>query len=200
MQRKRNSILLIIIILLLFTSCNEVNPINMFMQKFTSVFVKDNNVPVKTSESNISSTLLLAQNDNNKDKEKNVESASSNEDTTDIVSDSIINATFVTEKYVYKSKYRRDPFISVLELQREGMEQLELETASYFGMLKGKNGKMALFKDATGLGYVFYEGQKVKNGVLLKIEPDSVIFKINEFGNVRTKVIKIVKNERINKK
>jgi len=32
----------------------------------------------------------------------------------------------------------------------------------YFGMIKGKNGKLALLKDASGLGFIFYEGQKIK--------------------------------------
>lgn len=186
-MRDKIVIVLILCIMLVFISCNT-DPVNAMMENTTNVFVK-NKTQDNTSKASIT---LLAQNDENEDAPETEEIA----EIEDINPQAIADTVFKTETYSFKSKYRRDPFISVLELQREGLNEIEIETASYYGMIQGKNGKMALFKDATGLGYVFYEGQKIKDGVLLKIEQDSVVFKLQEYGVVRNKVIKLQNEEK----
>lgn len=186
-MRDKIIIILILGIMLLFISC-DTDPVNAMMENTTNVFVK-NKTPDNVSKS---SMTLLAQNDENTEEAEPEETAEAGEFDPQSVADTI----FKKETYAYKSRYRRDPFTSVLELQRQGLNEMEIETASYYGMIQGKNGKMALFKDATGLGYVFYEGQKIKNGVLLKIEQDSVIFKLQEYGVVRNKVIKLQNSEK----
>ncbi len=183
-MKDKLTILIILTVVLLFISCNT-DPVNAMMENTTNVFVKKDNVQANKTTA---SMTLIAQND--KAAEEITEN-SDNAETKEFNAQAIADTVFKNEFYAYKSKYRRDPFISVLELQREGLNQIEIETASYYGMIQGKNGRMALFKDATGMGYVFYEGQKIKNGVLLKIEQDSVIFKLQEYGVVRNKVIRL---------
>jgi len=195
-MKKRYCILISIMIVMLTVSCSQTNPLNTLIDNVTSVFVaqKSNDaadIPSEDVRPETASMTLLAQNDaaedNGKDAEQEAEEAEEKKNNSEAAADTV----FDTKEYSYMTRRYRDPFISVLELQREGMRELEVETASYYGMIQGKNGRMALFKDATGMGYVFYEGQKVSSGVLLKIEPDSVIFKIDEYGTVRTKVIKM---------
>ncbi|MDY6788299.1 MAG: hypothetical protein SVK54_09275 [candidate division WOR-3 bacterium] len=192
-MKKRYCILISIMIVMLTVSCSQTNPLNTLIDNVTSVFVaqKSNDaadIPSEEVRPETASMTLLAQNDAAKDNGKETEQkAEEKEDNSEAAADTV----FDIKEYSYMTRRYRDPFISVLELQREGMRELEVETASYYGMIQGKNGRMALFKDATGMGYVFYEGQKVSSGVLLKIEPDSVIFKIDEYGTVRTKVIKM---------
>lgn len=179
---------------MLTVSCSQTNPLNTLIDNVTSVFVAEKSndtadIPAEEVRPEIASMTMIAQNDAEDDNGEAAqdEEAEEKENSSEAAADTV----FDIKEYSYMTRRYRDPFISVLELQREGMRELEVETASYYGMIQGKNGRMALFKDATGMGYVFYEGQKVASGVLLKIEPDSVIFKIDEYGTVRTKVIKM---------
>ncbi len=177
---KGKLIIIIFVSVFLFFSCNT-DPVNAMIENTTSILVKKDASSKNTATASIT---LIAQNDTENETEIETEELE-----TEIDYEAVADTIFKSESYTYKSKYRRDPFTSVLELQREGLNEIEIETASYFGMIQGKNGKMALFKDATGMGYVFYEGQKIKNGVLLRIDQDSVIFKLQEYGTVRNKVI-----------
>ncbi len=170
----------IFISMFLFFSCNT-DPVNAMIESTTSILVKND---ASNNNTATASMTLIAQNDAENEEETEIEELE-----TEIDYETIADTVFKSESYTYKSKYRRDPFTSVLELQREGLNEIEIETARYFGMIQGKNGKMALFKDATGMGYVFYEGQKIKNGVLLRIDQDSVIFKLQEYGTVRNKIV-----------
>ena len=181
MRGKLMIFILVFISMFLFFSCSN-DPVNAMIENTTSILVKN-----ETSNNNTAtaSMTLIAQNDAENEEETETEELLE----TEIDYETIADTVFKSESYTYKSKYRKDPFVSVLELQREGLNEIEIETASYFGMIQGENGKMALFKDATGMGYVFYEGQKIKNGVLLRIAQDSVIFKLQEYGTVRNKVI-----------
>lgn len=190
MITSRRLIIVLVVALLLLTSCSKANSLNAMMQKFTSVFVaqkpaKKSVMPEQYNYSASMNTIMLAQ--------AKPETPVTEEGTA-IVNDSILEASFTVETYSYKSRNRRDPFISVLEQQRNDLNDFQIEGASYYGMIAGKTGKMALLKDATNMGFVFLEGQKIKNGVLLKVEQDSVIFKIDEFGTVQTRVLKLSAN------
>lgn len=188
---KKTVITLLFVVLMLGASCTKANSLNTMMQKFTSVFVAQKKPAAKTimpEQYNYSAsmnTIMLAQ--------AKPETPVTDEGA-DIVNDSIMEASFTVETYAYKSRNRRDPFISVLELQRSDLNDFQVEGSSYYGMIAGKTGKMALLKDATNMGFVFLEGQKIKNGVLLKVEQDSVIFKMEEFGTIQTRVIRLNKN------
>lgn len=190
---KKNKLFLIaaVLIVLTVTSCSNGNPMNAFIQRFTSFFAASEKKTVPAT--NQAEITLLAQKTDEKKNDKNAP-ADTISKLDSLLSDSSIGLPFTTEIYAYKSKQLRDPFISVLELQRDQKSEIDIESAMYYGMLRGKSGKMALLKDASGMGYVFFEGQKIKNGVLLKVEQDSLIFKLDEYGVVRNKVIRLVKS------
>lgn len=196
-KRKNKNIIISILLIALFVvpSCSKGNPVNGAIQKITNIFVAKQDKPIEPKVST-GEIVLLAQNEEKKTAEetKEVKSDTSASILDSIMGDSTKGLPFAVETYTYKAKYERDPFISVLELQRDKQAHIDIESASYFGMLKGKNGKLALLKDASGMGFVFFEGEKIKNGVLLKVEADSVIFKLDEYGVVRNKVIRLNKN------
>lgn len=191
MKKNRLFLMAALIILLAFSSCSNGNPMNAFIQRFTSFFAasEKKTVPATTN----AEITLLAQKDDQKQNEK-AAPADTVSKLDSLLSDSTVGLPFTTEVYAYKSKQLRDPFISVLELQRDQKSEIDIESAMYYGLLRGKSGKMALLKDASGMGYVFFEGQKIKNGVLLKVEQDSLIFKLDEYGVVRNKVIRLIKS------
>ncbi|KUK51528.1 MAG: hypothetical protein XD76_0330 [candidate division TA06 bacterium 32_111] len=187
LKRKNKSILLLsltLFILFTFISCSRGNPVNSAIEKSSKALTSKGNT--KTTDNSVS----------NSDTEVVVENQETVSDS--LPYDTTTTLPFAIETYTFKTK--NDPFVSILEQQREGKIQIDIESAMYFGMIKGKNGKLALLKDASGLGFIFYEGQKIKNGILLKIEQDSVIFKLDEYGIVRNKVIKLVKKTDTKKK
>ena len=196
MTKRKNNIIISVLLIILFVlpSCSKGNPVNAAIQKITGVFVAKQDKPIESTV-NTGEIMLLAQNEEKKAEPEAAEKTDTNISILDsLMSDSTKGLPFAVETYAYKSKYERDPFISVLDLQRDKQASIDIESASYYGMLKGKNGKVALLKDASGMGFVFFEGEKIKNGVLLKVEPDSVIFKLDEYGVVRNKVIRMNKN------
>uniref|UniRef100_A0A7C3N5E3 Pilus assembly protein PilP n=1 Tax=candidate division WOR-3 bacterium TaxID=2052148 RepID=A0A7C3N5E3_UNCW3 len=183
LKRKNRSILLLSLTLFLifsFISCSRGNPVNSAIEKSSKALTPKDNT--KTTDSLVSNS------------DTNVETQNQETVSDSLPYDTTTTLPFTIETYTFKTKTKNDPFVSILEQQREGKIQIDIESAMYFGMIKGKNGKLALLKDASGLGFIFYEGQKIKNGILLKIEQDSVIFKLDEYGVVRNKVIKLVKN------
>lgn len=187
LKRKNKSILLLsltIFLIFTFISCSRGNPVNSAIEKSSKALTSKGNT--KTTDNSVS----------NSDTEVVVENQETVSDS--LPYDTTTTLPFAIETYTFKTK--NDPFVSILEQQREGKIQIDIESAMYFGMIKGKNGKLALLKDASGLGFIFYEGQKIKNGILLKIEQDSVIFKLDEYGIVRNKVIKLVKKTDTKKK
>jgi len=201
MRKRRNNIILSVLLasLIAFPSCSKGNPINAAIQKITGIFVAKEDKAIESSVAT-GEMLLVAQAETKPAEEKPAEAVSDTGKSIldSLMSDSTKGLPFAIETYTYKSKYERDPFISVLELQRDKQAQIDIESASYYGLLKGKNGKLALLKDASGMGFVFFEGEKIKNGVLLKVESDSVIFKLDEYGVVRNKVIRL--NKTVTKK
>ncbi|MEO0235000.1 MAG: hypothetical protein ABIN35_01205 [candidate division WOR-3 bacterium] len=191
MLKRKNSkstlLFSIVMVIFLMFSCSRGNPVNSAIEKSSNALTSKKNVKTaeniaSTSDTNVTTTGVEEQN-----------SDSLPYDTTSVL-------PFTVETYTFKTKTKNDPFVSILEQQRDGKVQIDIESAMYFGMIKGKNGKLALLKDASGLGFIFYEGQRIKNGILLKIEQDSVIFKLDEYGVVRNKVIKLVKTVDTKKK
>ncbi|MEO0288178.1 MAG: hypothetical protein ABIN00_00845 [candidate division WOR-3 bacterium] len=191
MLKRKNSkstlLFSIVVVLFFIFSCSRGNPVNSAIEKSSNALTSKKNV--KTTE-NITSKS-----------DTNVATTIAEEQISDSLPyDTTSSLPFTVETYTFKTKTKNDPFVSILEQQRDGKVQIDIESAMYFGMIKGKNGKLALLKDASGLGFIFYEGQKIKNGILLKIEQDSVIFKLDEYGVVRNKVIKLVKTVDTKKK
>ncbi|MCK4524604.1 hypothetical protein KAU15_06725, partial [candidate division WOR-3 bacterium] len=130
MRGKLMIFILIFISMFLFFSCSN-DPVNAMIENTTSILVKN-----ETSNNNTAtaSMTLIAQNDAENEEETETEELLE----TEIDYETIADTVFKNESYTYKSKYRKDPFVSVLELQREGLNEIEIETASYFGMIQGE--------------------------------------------------------------
>lgn len=191
MLKRKNSksilLFLTILVLILIFSCSRGNPVNSAIEKSSNALTTKQNTKTTENIASKSDTNIVNQNADQQVLDS-------------LPYDTTYALPFTVETYTFKTKTKNDPFISILEQQRDGKVQIDIESAMYFGMIKGKNGKLALLKDASGLGFIFYEGQKIKNGILLKIEQDSVIFKLDEYGVVRNKIIKLVKNVDTKKK
>ena len=96
----------------------------------------------------------------------------------------------------YKS-YGRDPFETLINESRTYDNPIEQRIANVEGLrLVGiiesdDKSNSALFEDNDGYGYILKEGDKVRKGYVLRIEPEKVYFQIFEYGWSRTLSLKM---------
>jgi hypothetical protein len=89
----------------------------------------------------------------------------------------------------YQSFGRRDPFMPLIAENLAGYQNGEMpdvETMRLVGVLRGNYDKMVLLEDVEGYGYILENGDKVKNGYVIEIYSNKVLFQISEFGWSRT--------------
>lgn len=85
----------------------------------------------------------------------------------------------------YRSFGRRDPFMPLVSKSLSGYHNGDIpdvETLRLVGVLQGEYNDMALLEDMEGYGYILQDGDKVKNGHVIQIYKDKVLFQISEFG------------------
>lgn len=85
----------------------------------------------------------------------------------------------------YRSYGRRDPFMPLVAKAISGFQNGELpdiETLRLVGVLNGDYSSMALLEDMEGYGYILETGDKVKNGYVIEIYQNKILFQISEFG------------------
>ena len=85
----------------------------------------------------------------------------------------------------YHSFGRRDPFMALLSKGSTGYKNGDIpdvETLRLVGVLQSEYNNMALLEDMEGYGYILQDGDKVKNGYVIQIYRDKVLFQISEFG------------------
>jgi len=93
------------------------------------------------------------------------------------------------EKYFYSSRGKKDPFKPE---SLEGEEELlNVSEAKLLGIIKTDEGNVALLQDRRGVGYVLKEGDRVRNGRVVRIESDRVIFATVDFGFTRRIELKL---------
>jgi hypothetical protein len=62
-----------------------------------------------------------------------------------------------------------------------------VEGLKLVGIIDSDGGpNQALFEDKTGFSYILKTGDKVRNGYVLRVEPEQVYFQIFEYGWSRT--------------
>lgn len=85
------------------------------------------------------------------------------------------------DKIVYSSYGLRDPFMEVKNTSTDG---IVIDNLTLAGVVYENEKPMALFIDSKvkGLSYNLYEGDSVKNGKILKITKNSVLFLLQEYG------------------
>lgn len=94
----------------------------------------------------------------------------------------------------YQSWGRRDPFTQLVDRSRAGYmpgEVPNVETLRLVGVLKARDGSSALLEDYEGYGYILKDGDQVKNGYVVQIGQDKIIFQIKEYGWSRTIALRL---------
>lgn len=85
----------------------------------------------------------------------------------------------------YRSYGRRDPFMPLVGKSVSGFQNgdmPDIETLRLVGILNGDYTNMALLEDMDGYGYILETGDKVKNGYVIEIYQNKILFQISEFG------------------
>ncbi len=100
-----------------------------------------------------------------------------------------IEAISQRETVYYQSEGRRDPFAPLTESIRTELGEIPLptfESLKLVGILRDEAGNRALLEDVRGYGYIMKNGDKIKNGYVVSVEEDKVIFQIQEYGWSKT--------------
>ena len=86
-----------------------------------------------------------------------------------------------SDRIVYSSYGFRDPFIEVRSSSNDG---INIDNLTLAGVIYENERPMALLSDdkIRGQSYTLYEGDSVKNGKILKITQNSVLFLLQEYG------------------
>ena len=90
--------------------------------------------------------------------------------------------------YVYRAVKRDDPFLSPIDGEKESnpyVGLLEVEGARLVGIADSRDGKLALFEDSDGVGYVLRHGDRVQNGKVTQITGTTVKIVRNVYGEIQ---------------
>jgi Tfp pilus assembly protein PilP len=100
-----------------------------------------------------------------------------------------LEAVFQRKVIYYQGEDRRDPFAPLTERISTDFGKIPLpmfESLKLVGVLKDEEGNRALLEDEKGYGYILKSGDKIKNGYVVSVEDNKVIFQIEEYGWSRT--------------
>ena len=89
------------------------------------------------------------------------------------------------EIVLYTTGGRTDPFEPLVEDAQKtaGYDRIpDVESLRLVGILQDKKSSRALFEDANGYSYILQTGDRVKNGFVLSIADDRVVFQIRQYG------------------
>jgi len=92
----------------------------------------------------------------------------------------------------YETGGQRDPFRSLIDETQASDAPVvnripNVEGLKLVGIIDSDGGRnQALFEDKTGFSYILKTGDKVRNGYVLRVEPEQVYFQIFEYGWSRT--------------
>lgn len=95
--------------------------------------------------------------------------------------------TFPKRKMVqYRSYGRRDPFSPLIgdkKVTEFGQVPIpSIENLKLVGILQDLDGNKALLEDNSGYGYIMEPGDRVKNGSVIMVDEDRIVFQIQEYG------------------
>lgn len=89
----------------------------------------------------------------------------------------------------YHGEGKRDPFVPLTQRISTELGEISLptfESLKLVGVLKDEAGNRALLEDERGYGYIMKNGDKIKNGWVVSVEDNKVIFQIQEYGWSKT--------------
>jgi Tfp pilus assembly protein PilP len=96
-----------------------------------------------------------------------------------------LEVVFQRKVVYYRGEGRRDPFSPLTEKINIDFGQLPpplFESLKLVGILKDEEGNRALLEDEKGYGYILKNGDKIKNGYVVSVEDNKVIFQVQEYG------------------
>ncbi|MCJ7496590.1 MAG: hypothetical protein MUO78_00450, partial [candidate division Zixibacteria bacterium] len=86
---------------------------------------------------------------------------------------------------VYHSGERKDPFSPLTEKKNFSMGAPPLpsiEELKLVGILEDHNGFKALLENELGYGYILQTGDRIRNGSVVSVDKERIIFQIQEYG------------------
>ena len=138
--------------------------------------------------------------------EEEIPAAEMKADTTDtLVQEGKVKLGTIPQRRVltYERDGRRDPFVPLT--QRISFEFGEapvpnVENLQLVGVLEDDSGIRALLEDDQGYGYIMMVGDKVKNGQVVLVAKDKIIFQIEEYGWMRTVTLELSTEKEVREK
>jgi len=101
------------------------------------------------------------------------------------------------EKVSYSSQGRRDPFSSLFDRVEDyefGVPPLaSVENLTLVGILQSFDQNMALLEDSRGFGYILQAGDRIKDGRVIRVDDDRVVFQVSEYGWTRNVSLELYK-------
>ncbi len=94
----------------------------------------------------------------------------------------------------YNPSTARDPFLPLTERQDMSFGEVPsplFENLTLVGIIKEKEGNRALLEDKMGFGYILKSGDRIKNGYIIRVEDDRVIFHIEQYGGFQVMVLEL---------
>ena len=127
-------------------------------------------------------------------------------DTTDtLVQEGKVKLGTIPQRKVltYESDGRRDPFVPLTEKISFEFGEAPIpnvENLQLVGILEDDSGIRALLEDEQGYGYIMMVGDKVKNGQVILVAKDKIVFQIEEYGWMRTVTLELSTEKEVRKK
>jgi Tfp pilus assembly protein PilP len=100
-----------------------------------------------------------------------------------------LEVVFQRKVVYYHGEDGRDPFAPLTGRISTDFGKIPLpmfESLKLVGVLKDEEGNRALLEDEKGYGYILKSGDKIKNGYVVSVEDNKVIFQIEEYGWSKT--------------
>ncbi len=95
----------------------------------------------------------------------------------------------------YQSWGKPDPFAALINRQGRsgnGPDEIpDVESLRLVGVLQANDEASALLEDLDGYGYILKDGDSVKNGYVVQIGQDKIIFHLSEYGWSRTVALRM---------
>lgn len=94
----------------------------------------------------------------------------------------------------YNPETRRDPFLPLTDKEQMNFGAAPLprfENLKLVGIIKDKLGNQALLEDEIGFGYILKSGDQIKNGYVISIEDNKVVFHVEEYGGYKIMTLEL---------
>ncbi len=94
----------------------------------------------------------------------------------------------------YNPETKRDPFLPLTEKEDMQLGEVSLpqfENLKLVGIIKDTRGNEALLEDEIGFGYILRSGDKIKNGYVMSVEDNKIIFHVEEYGGYKVMTLEL---------